>query len=261
MVSLQELKNFFEEVAPVALAEDYDNVGLLIEGFADNIETLFITLDADEQAVLEAEKIGAQLILSHHPVMFRPVNRLTEQEGSERTIRRLLQKGIGLFAMHTNYDAAKGGLCDIFLDSFGEMIEKTSFLGTNEGVGRIGILKKPCTLRELIARGKASFSPQNSIRFVGDANALMEKVAVCNGGGGDLIYDAYKLGAQAYISGDFKHHHARFAYENHMNLIEIDHYDAEIGFCLQMKEKLEAKFGDSLSIVINEKEQSPWQVF
>lgn len=261
MVTLSELLAFFESVAPKALAEDYDNVGLLVEGETDKIDTLVLALDADEHTVCEAEKAGAQLILTHHPIMFRPVNKLTEEEGGQRTIRRLLQKGIGLFAMHTNFDSAEGGLCDAFLDAFGDFTERTSFVGTADGIGRIGKLNAPCTLSDLLVRGKKAFSPENEICYVGNPDSVVETVAVCNGGGGDMLYDAYSLGAQAYISGDFKHHHARFAVENNISLIQIDHYDAEVGFCNLMKKRLEEKFGDKLTVLIAEGETSPWKRF
>ncbi len=259
MVNLQELIAFFEQMAPPQLAEDYDNVGLLVEGVKDEIESIVIALDADEKNVCDAENAGAQLIVTHHPVMFRPITRLTENEGGQRTLRRLLQKGIGLYAMHTNFDSAKGGLCDVFLESFGDFKERTSFAGAEEGIGRIGRLAQPCTLESLLEKGKTTFSPDGFLRYVGDKNAVIDKVAVCNGGGADMIYEAHQLGAQVYISGDFKHHHARFAYENGMNLIEIDHYDAEVGFCKLLADKLQKAFGNNLSITVAQHEESPWR--
>lgn len=261
MVTLQELTDFFKKLAPNELAEDYDNVGLLVEGMTNEINSIVITLDADEKTVLEAEKTGAQLIVTHHPVMFRPVNRLTESEGGQRTLRRLLQKGIGLYAMHTNYDSAKDGLCDVFLDAFGEFSERTSFAGEEAGIGRIGTLQTPSSLGELLEKGKNAFCPEGFLRYVGNIDTVIDKVAVCNGGGADMIYEAYALGAQVYISGDYKHHHARFAYENNMNLIEINHYDAEVGFCKQIAEKLQQTFEDRLCVTISCHEQSPWKTF
>ena len=86
-------------------------------------------------------------------------------------------------------------------------------------------------------------------------------MAVCNGGGGDMLFEAFGLGAEVYISGDFKHHHARFAVENGMNLIQIDHYDAEVGFCNLMKKRLEEAFGNALKVVIAGGEKSPWKRF
>ena len=261
MVKLSELLTFFESVAPAALAEDYDNVGLLVEGVTDEISTVVLALDADAQTVESAAAQGAELIVTHHPVMFRPVNRLTEADGGQRTLRRLLQKGIGLFAMHTNFDSAEGGLCDIFLDSFGEFAERSAFDGTPAGIGRIGRLKAPCALSDLLNRGKRLYADESTLRYVGDDMAEIKTVAVCNGGGSDLLYDACRLGADVYISGDFKHHHARFAYENKMNLIQIDHYDAEIAFCAHMQKRLQDAFGDALCVKIADYEQSPWRNF
>ncbi|MBQ9915166.1 MAG: Nif3-like dinuclear metal center hexameric protein, partial [Clostridia bacterium] len=252
------LLNFFEEMAPAHLAEDYDNVGLLVEG-RDEITKILIALDADEKVVLAAEELGAELIVTHHPVMFRPVNRLTEAEGSQRTLRRLLQKGIGLFAMHTNYDSAENGLCDSFMAAFGEFSNQTSFSGERSGIGRIGTLKESCSVAELLERARSAFG--GAIRYVGDKEKTVSRIALCNGGGGDMVYEAYDLGAQVYISGDFKHHHARFAYENDFNLIEIDHYDAEVGFCREVEKKLKEAFGDALSVSVYPGEKSPWQSY
>lgn len=259
MVKLQELIDFFEKIAPLQLAEEYDNVGLLVDGVTDEIKSIIIALDADEQTVLAAESENAQLIVSHHPVMFRPVNHLTEQEGGQRTLRRLLQKGIGLYAMHTNFDSAKDGLCDAFLDCFGDFAERASFTGGEDGIGRVGQLLAPCTLRELLQKAKCAFCPDGFLRYVGDENAVVDTIAVCNGGGADMIYEAQTLGAQVYISGDFKHHHARFAYENGLNVIEINHYDAEVGFCKLLAERLKNHFGDQLKVTISKYEQSPWK--
>ncbi len=258
MVNIKELLHFFEEIAPRHLAEDYDNVGLLVEG-KDEVSKILIALDADEKVVLAAEKMGAELIVTHHPVMFRPVNRLTEAEGSMRTLRRLLQKGIGLFSLHTNYDSAEDGLCDSFMSAFGEFSNKTSFSGESFGIGRIGTLSEPCTLSELLERGRGAFG--GAIRYVGDKEKTVSRVAVVGGGGGDMVYEAYDLGAEVYISGDFKHHHARFAYENGLALIEIDHYDAEVGFCREMEKKLKEAFGEALSVSIYPEEISPWKSY
>ncbi|MBE7021825.1 MAG: Nif3-like dinuclear metal center hexameric protein [Ruminococcaceae bacterium] len=261
MVTIKELLAYFETIAPAALAEEYDNVGLLVEGETEQIETVVLALDADEQTVCDAHSAGAQLIVTHHPVMFRPVNRLTEAEGGTRTLRRLLQKGIGLFAMHTNFDSAEGGLCDVFLDAFGEYSERCSFDGGREGIGRIGTLKAPCALQVLLERARKAYSPEFPLHYVGDDMSTVSRIAVCNGGGSDLLYDAAGLGADVYISGDFKHHHARFAYENKVNLIQIDHYDAEIAFCTLMQKRLGETFGDRLQVLIAKHEHSPWRFF
>ncbi|MGN1059031.1 MAG: Nif3-like dinuclear metal center hexameric protein [Clostridia bacterium] len=259
MVTLKELISFLEETAPPALAEDYDNVGLLVEGADAKIHTLLLALDADEKTVEQAGRAGAELIVSHHPLIFKPLNCLTESEGGQRTVRRLIQKGIGLYALHTNFDSAEGGLCDAFLDCFGSFQSRCSFSGEQAGIGRIGQLTEPCTLAELLERVRKALGP-DMVSYVGNLSDRIETVAACNGGGGDLVYEAHRLGAQVYVSGDFKHHHARFACENGLRLINISHFDAEIGFCRLLQSKLTARFGQRLQILCSE-ETNPWQCY
>lgn len=257
MVTLKELLAFFEETAPKALAEEYDNVGLLIEGQTDEIHTLMLALDADEHVERQAKEQGAELVVSHHPLLFQPLKQITESNGTQRTVRRFVRDGIGLFAMHTNFDSASNGLCDMFLQSFGEMKDVTSFSGEKEGIGRIGRLIEPCTLAVLLQRAKTAFE-LSEVMYAGEPSRKIQTVAVCNGGGGDLLYEACALGADVYISGDFKHHHARYAVENHFPLIAIDHYNAEIGFGRLMQAKLIQRFGDRLRVLTAD-EQNPWQ--
>ncbi|MBE7048938.1 MAG: Nif3-like dinuclear metal center hexameric protein [Ruminococcaceae bacterium] len=257
MVTLQEMISFFEQIAPPYLAEDYDNVGLLIEGNSQEIYKIVLALDVDEHVVLQAETMGAELIVCHHPLLFKPIRSLTMATGQERTIRRLIQKGIGLYALHTNFDGAEDGLCDVFLDCFGSFVHRCSFSGTQAGIGRIGRLEYPCTLESILKQTTETLHIPH-ISYVGDVNQTIETIAVCNGGGGDLLYEAYGLGAQLYVSGDFKHHHARFAKENQMALINISHFDAEIGFSSLMQQKLTSQFGQRLQLMCAE-EQNPWQ--
>lgn len=259
MVKMRDLAEFFETLAPKHLAEDYDNVGLLVEGETDSVTKVLITLDCDESVVKQAKEQGAQLIVSHHPLIFKPVGTLTEQTGNERTIRRLIQEGIGLYAMHTNFDSAEDGLCDVFLNYFGAFSSRKSFTGEAAGIGRIGELQEPCTVKELMQRAKKHLG-EVSLSYVGDSQKIVKTVAVCNGGGGDLVYDAKALGADVYISGDFKHHHARFAVENDLPLIAVSHFDAEIGFCRLVEAQLKAAFGNDLEIACSE-EENPWKVF
>ncbi|MBE7035440.1 MAG: Nif3-like dinuclear metal center hexameric protein [Ruminococcaceae bacterium] len=259
MVTWQELRSFLEKTAPPELAESYDNVGLLIEGESTEIKKVLLALDVSEYTVEQAETVGADLIISHHPLLFQPIRCLTKQTGSERAIRSLLQKGIGLYAMHTNFDSAGEGLCDAFLDNFGSFSVRSSFSGEAAGIGRIGKLKAPCNLLEVLETARQNFG-NIAISYVGDPLMRVDTVAVCNGGGGDLLYDAYKLGAQVYVSGDFKHHHARFAAENNVGLINISHYDAEIGFSFLLEKKLIDKFGERLQVICSY-EQNPWKEF
>ena len=260
MVKLSEIMQMIESFAPPALAEDYDNVGLLVQGKTDAITRILLCLDADEHVVSEAEALGAELILSHHPLMFKGISQLTERTGEERTLRRLIQKGIGLYAAHTNLDSVAGGMCDALLDELRLKEDaRYSFDGNQEGVGRFVVLKKPIAMVALAACIREAWGVCD-LSFVGDSGREIQKIGFCNGGGSDLTYDAYDRGAEAYISGDFKYHHARFALENGLELIDISHYDVEKRiFCKLIKDKLTKAFGDRIEIFISETNLNPWK--
>lgn len=260
MVKLQEIVAYIEGFAPLGLAEAYDNPGLLVAGKTEEIERIFLCLDVDEAAVLEAEGRGAQLILSHHPLMFRGINHLTEQTGEERTLRRLVEKGIALYAAHTNLDSAEGGMCDGLISDL-ELSEasRRSFSGGAFGIGRLVELKASIPLKDLAKQIQKKLKLKD-VPFVGDPSKPIRKLAVCNGGGGDLVYEAFSLGADAYLSGDFKYHQARFAFENHMGLLSVGHHDAEARvFTVLVERLLKQAFESKLEISSQQDNQDIWQ--
>lgn len=246
MVTLQEFIAFLEKIAPPALAEDYDNVGLLIKGNKEKINRVLVTLDTDELVAEEAEKTGVDLILSHHPLIFRPLKRFTDNDPTARCAASVIRKNISLYAFHTNFDNAC--LCDIFLDKIAETKNRRPL--TQNGIGRIAELTSPVTLSDLLTHLAEEFG-LDDLRYVGSPDDEIYTIAVCNGGGGELITDAFDAGADCYISGDFKYHQARFSYENGIPMIEIPHYHAEKCFMQYMQNQLEKHFGDELTVFVS----------
>lgn len=255
MVNLRELTDFLHTVAPLYLAEDYDNVGLIIENDKDCAESVLISLDTDQDVVKEAKEKGCDLVISHHPLIFKPLKKITKKD----CVFSLIKENIALYAMHTNYDSVKGGLCDVLLSKVGEFENVLSLTGDEpDAIGRIAELKKETTFKAFAENIKSVLGICN-LRVVGDLNKKIKTVAVCNGGGADFVYDAFSKGADVYISGDFKYHHARFAYENDMPLIEITHYDAEILFIDAIEKLLKEKFGDKLKIYKSQENINVWK--
>lgn len=249
MVKISEITDFLKELAPLELAEDYDNVGLLADSENENVEKLLLTLDTDYNVAEEAKKIGAQMIVSHHPLIFNPLKNITSKSETGRTIRELIKSDIALFAMHTNFDSVKGGLCDFLAEKIFGKDNFTNFEGVEEsGIGRVVKLKEEMLLGELCDKIKAALKIER-LRIVGDEGKVIKKTAIVGGGGGSMTKDAALLGADVYISGDFKYQHGRDAHGAGLALIEITHYDAEIIFCEYMKKLLENKFGTRLSVV------------
>ncbi len=259
MVTAAELVEFLNKIAPPNFAEDYDNVGLLIGNPTKSVHKLLITLDVDEAVANEAKEIGADFILSHHPLIFEPIRRITGEDGVSKTILSLIENQIGLASVHTNFDSVEGGLGDAFLDNIAETTCRTPLDGDDKnGIGRIATLKSPCALKTLLAQLKDRFSVPD-LRYVGDENRLIQKIAVVNGGGASYVYAAKEQGADCFISGDFKYHHARFAYENHMAMVEIPHYFAEIIFCDYMKELLSKQFQNRIALCVTKTNTDVWK--
>ncbi len=258
MAILHEIIDYLNTFAPFDLAEDYDNVGLLVGDKNKEIKKIIITLDVDEKVVEDAKEHGCDLIISHHPLIFTPLKKVSSDDSCARSVIALIKNGISLVSVHTNFDSADSGLCDLFLDKISDTTNRTSI--DSNGIGRIADLHNECKLSEILAKVKAEFD-LSVLRYVGDQNKEISKIAVCNGGGADYVYSAKEMGADLYISGDIKYHHARFAYENDIALIEVPHYNAEIIFCEYMKEILQKEFKDAFELIITDKNKDVWNFF
>lgn len=256
MVKLSDITGFLNETAPPHLAESYDNVGLLVEGEKENIKKVLCSLDTDAEVVNEAKEKGCDMIVSHHPLIFKPIKRVAKDDA----VFALIKNNISLYAMHTNYDAACGGLCDVLAEKIADFEIAYPFDDNEgEGIGRIFELKEEISLKDF-AENVKNVLGLDSLRVVGDNNMIIKKVALCNGGGGDLTIDALCKGADLYISGDFKYHHARFAFENKKALMEITHYDAEILFIDAVADMLKNQFGNKIEVVKSETNVNPWNI-
>ncbi len=261
MVKLSKIIDFLNSFAPSYLAEDYDNVGLLVGDKDKEIEKVLITLDADENVVKDAEDKDCDLVISHHPLIFKPLKRVITDDSTARAIIELIKNDIALVSVHTNFDSVKSGLCDLFLDKIADTKNRCAIEGDSEnGSGRMAQMKQATPLLEILKRIKEEFSLDN-LRYIGNPDKQIAKIAVCNGGGADFLYTANEAGCDLYVSGDFKYHHARFAYENDIALVEVPHYDAEIMFCEYAKNILEKEFKKDLQICVTDKNTDVWKKF
>ena len=259
MVKSDKILNFLCDFAPVELAESYDNVGLLVGDKNKDVKKILITLDADEEVINDAKKNGCDLIISHHPLIFTPIKRITEDDSISKSIIKLIKNDISLISMHTNFDSVNSGLCDLFLDKIAKTKERTSIEGDHEnGLGRIAKICEEKSLSDILNTIKKEFKLDN-LKYIGDKDKRIKKIAVCNGGGADFVYKAQELGADVYISGDFKYHHARYAYENGISLIDVPHYNAEIIFCEYLKDLLNKEFLNELDILVTDKNINVWK--
>lgn len=245
MYKVRDVSNVIEKLAPVCLAEKWDNVGLMVGDFEKSVSKVFICLDVTSENVNQAIESGADMIVSHHPLIFTPLKRVTESTTTGSIVNAIIKNDISVYSAHTNLDHADGGINDILADKLG--LENTRRFTDDEcidgdgnpldNIGRIGYLDSPVELADFKSLVKSILGCR-SIRSVGDPSESIQAVALCSGAGGDGIYSAYHAGADVYVTSDIRHHEAQLAFELGINLIDAGHFETENIVCDPLAEYL-----------------------
>lgn len=223
---ISEIINVIESYAPKELAESYDNVGLMLGDADREVSAVLLALDVDFDVAVEAKAMGANLIISHHPLIFHPVKTITTDSPEGKCLLFLAENKIAVYSAHTNLDSAPGGLNDLAAQFL--QLEKTGLLeGEGEyGIGRIGLLPNAVTLSDLAEDIKKLYRLKQ-IRIIGNPEKPVLRVALCTGSGADLFDAAIMKGADVYITGDIKYSAARNAAAKGLSVIELGHYESE----------------------------------
>ena len=234
-----------EKQSPKSYACDWDNVGLLVGREDKEIQMIYIALDATDEAIEEAIANGADMLLTHHPMIFKGMKRVTQEDFIGRRIIRLIQNDMVYYAMHTNFDVM--GMADLAADYLGisdtRVLEITSVSETGEeGIGRYGSLKKEMTVRECCEEVKQAFSLEN-VKVFGDLERKVKTAAISPGSGKSVISNALQAGVDVLITGDIDHHEGIDAVAQNMTVIDAGHYGVEHIFIPYMEQylKREAK--------------------
>lgn len=234
-----------EKQSPKSYACDWDNVGLLVGREDKEIQKIYIALDATDEAIEEAIANGADMLLTHHPMIFKGMKRVTQEDFIGRRIIRLIQNDMVYYAMHTNFDVM--GMADLAADYLGisdtRVLEITSVSETGEeGIGRYGSLKKEMTVRECCEDIKQAFSLEN-VKVFGDLERKVKTAAISPGSGKSVISNALQAGVDVLITGDIDHHEGIDAVAQNMTVIDAGHYGVEHIFIPYMEQylKREAK--------------------
>lgn len=234
-----------EKQSPKSYACDWDNVGLLVGREDKEIQKIYIALDATDEAIEEAIANGADMLLTHHPMIFKGMKRVTQEDFIGRRIIRLIQNDMVYYAMHTNFDVM--GMADLAADYLGisdtRVLEITSVSETGEeGIGRYGSLKKEMTVRESCEEVKQAFSLEN-VKVFGDLERKVKTAAISPGSGRSVISNALQAGVDVLITGDIDHHEGIDAVAQKLTVIDAGHYGVEHIFIPYMEQylKREAK--------------------
>ncbi len=344
---VSDIIEIIDTIAPFQLAEEWDNVGLQVGDPSAPVSRIMVSLDAGNEAVDAAVAEQCQLLLTHHPLIFRPLQRISLADPSGAIIGKALRNSLSIVSLHTNFDIAEGGVNDLLADKLGVVFtvplsvtftealvklavfvpkgyeEKVSralfqfsgsigkysecsfqvegtgtftphegaapFIGTvgtreyaeetrievllrktdvdqalaalssvhpyeepavdvyplmnngvRKGLGRIGTLKQPLSLDRFVSRIKEEFAVEG-LRFVGDGDRMLEKVALCGGSGSSLLREAYSQGADVLVTGDVKYHDALEAQTLGMALVDLGHFASEIPMVEGLVARLESE--------------------
>lgn len=243
-MKVTELITWLEKKYPVAAAENWDNVGLLVGEDSGEVHHVFLALDLTEKTLEEAIDVGADMILTHHPMIFTGMKKINNHDFTGRKIIKLIQKGIPYYAMHTNYDVL--GMADLSADYL--KVENAVPLDVTEetdegmqGIGRVGILQEKTNVKEYAEFVKASLK-LNDVKIYGNLQKTVKCVAVCTGSGKSYIDKAIAMGADVYVTGDVDHHNGIDAVAKGIAIIDAGHYGTEYIFMNAVKAELLADF-------------------
>ena len=248
----KDIIKILEEKFPVSYAEEWDNVGLLIGDMNKEIKKIQFSIDATSEAVENAILIKVDMIITHHPVIFRAVKSLREQDQLGQKIRKLIKNDINVYCIHTNLDSAVNGLNDYVLKKLD--IENSKILDFDIekkcGIGRIYSLDKQQTLEEYINFLKNKLSIKN-IRVVSKNIRIgIKNIALINGSAMSYWRDVKNKNIDLFITGDVSYHDALDAREAGLNIIDFGHYESENFFFELLKKEL--SFSDLEFIIYND---------
>jgi dinuclear metal center YbgI/SA1388 family protein len=245
---LDDIINFLEKKYSTELAEKWDNSGLIVGRKENNISGITICLDVTIDVIDQAVAERTELIISHHPLIFSDIKRITSETLLGKKILELLENKISVYSMHTNVDSAANGLNDYILEKLSLGGIKSIWLANDKdpesGLGRILELDQEMSVNELSKQIKKRLNLKN-IRIAGSESKKVKKIAVLTGAGGSLISEIDKS-IDLYITGDLKHHETLDALEEGLTLIDLGHFESENIFSELIKRELTGFFNGKI---------------
>lgn len=245
VISLSQINDYINELAPSHLAKKWDNVGLLIGNPSTQISNIMLALDITKDVLMDAIENDIQLIITHHPVIFDPIKCIN----NESIVYQLIKHDIAVISAHTNLDLADGGVNDVLAKTLG--LCNLTPLVDEDGLGRIGTLLNPITVTGLADLVKSKLDVPFVRLCDNHGDNLIYTVAVIGGNGSDEIEYALQKKADAYISGEISHQHYVAAINAGITVIDAGHFFTENVIIHTLFQKLIDHFGDSINISIS----------
>ncbi len=253
MMICEEVLEILRQAAPEHYACDWDNVGLLVGNRKKEVKRIYLALDATDEVVDEAVSYGADLLITHHPLIFSGLKQVTEEDFIGRRVKKLITHDISYYAMHTSFDVS--AMADLAAARIGllapEVLEVTlTEDGTQKGIGKVGNFEAEMTLASCAALVKAAFDIP-ALKVFGDLEQKIKRAAVSPGSGKSEIPFAIGKGAEVLITGDIDHHDGIDAVAQGLCIIDAGHYGLEHIFVPYMKEYLNARC-EQIEVIMRE---------
>jgi len=257
---VKDIIKFLEEKFPPHLAYEWDNVGLQIGDRNMGVKKIMVALDATTLVIDEAISKDVGFIITHHPFIFSPLKAIDLTSPQGKNIQKLIKNDIALYAMHTNYDIATGGMNDVLARRIGlQHIAPFAMIDDTHGLGRIGTLEYAMDIDSLSNVVHEKLAPHiGLISNVACRNIdNLKTVAVIGGSGSKYIHDAKEAKADVFITGDVTYHAAMEAKELGLTVLDIGHY-AEVIMQDAACDLLNEAFGNELAISSEEIKNPIW---
>ena len=265
MPTVQTIADYLAEFAPHDLAEDWDNVGLLVGSGDAEVRRVMTCLTVTPESAAEAVDENVDLIVAHHPLPFRPLKRLTDQKPEGRLLLDLIRAGVAIYSPHTAFDSAGDGINQQLAEGLGltgiepliPAEENSSEHAAAVGTGRLGVVKDPTTLQALADRAK-QFLTIDSVKIVGDAQRDVRRIAVACGSAGEMLTTAIERDCDVLVLGETSFHTCLHAEAEGAALLLTGHFASERFAVEQLATKLAAQFPDA-TVWASRRERDPVQ--
>ena len=227
-MTIAEVINAINDFAPLSLQESWDNSGVQVGDITAECSGVLLCVDATETIIDEAIARGCNLVIAHHPLLFRGLKQIVGKSLVERTVLKAIRRSITVFSAHTSLDSTRGGISWEMARMLGSEVTGILSPSTSDpsiGLGVIAEFSTPFTPEEFTAKVKQTFGSP-ICRCTAAPNATIQRIAMCGGAGGEFINEAIAAGAQAYISSDTRYHDF-VDHASDIFLVDIGHYESE----------------------------------
>lgn len=227
-MKIREITDVIEAFAPLALQESYDNAGLIVGRPDDEVQRALLAVDVTEEVMDEAEREGCGLVITHHPIIFHPLKRFNSASVAERCVERAIRSGTALYACHTNLDSAPGGMSWRLAEQLGigdPVLLQPAAAGADTGFGVVGNLPETRDIADYLRDVQRTLGI-GAIRHSDIVRRQIRRVALCTGAGASLISDAWRAGAELYLTADLKYNDF-FTPAGRLTVADIGHFESE----------------------------------